>query len=158
MNAYINVKVDPDRLNFPLRPAHVGKLSSAEFAVSGVPPSLTNLRIIFTTPDGSTYTVVGSNATGEWRVYASPFTFPAAAVNLKYDVIADDAFGNPRWLGRGILEVHDCPADGSGDVPPVIPRDTYIRNPVTGLYHLLTAIVDDDGNITLDLSKEGIQK
>ena len=96
MNTAIIIKVDPDRLNFPLRPAHVGKLSSAEFAVAGVPPSLTNLRIIFTTPDGNTYTVVGSNATGEWRVYASPFTFPDAAVNLNYDVIADDAFGNPR--------------------------------------------------------------
>ena len=55
-------------------------------------------------------------------------------------------------------------ADGSptGEPPPKhgmsISPDTYVRNPVTGLYHKMNAEVDEYGNITLVVEKEGVVK
>lgn len=34
--------------------------------------------------------------------------------------------------------------------------ETYAFNPRTGKYHLITAVTDDDGNLTLDVSKKGV--
>jgi hypothetical protein len=160
----IEITVRPDRLNWPLRQVWVGELSSADFTVRKVPSFLDNVRIAIATPgttnqDGEVYTCPGTmSADGTWHVYANPYVFPRAGVNLEYNVLADDENGNPRWLGSGILEVRTCPAGGSGTPPPVVPRDTYIRNLVTGKYHLLTASVDEDGNLTIDLATEGIDR
>lgn len=90
--------------------------------------------------------------------YCSPFCFPAVSDELTYSVVATDAENHPRWLGTGPLRVLENPANGSSTPPPIVPADTYIRNPATGLYHLLTATADEDGNITLNLSDEGVQK
>lgn len=161
----IEITVCPDRLNWPLRQVWVGALSSADFTVRGVPSFLDGVRIIFTVPPemgddtAPVYEAVGTkNADGTWHVYAPPFTFPRPGVNLAYNILADDKNGNPRWLGTGVLEVRECPAQGSPTPAPVIPRDCYIRNPVSGKYHLLTATVDADGNLTINLAPEGVDR
>ena len=60
--------------------------------------------------------------------------------------------------GTGPLIVRDNPADGSPVTPEIIPADTYIRNPATGLYHKLTAAVNEYGELRIDLESEGIQR
>jgi len=163
MPTCIDINLDAGRLNFPLRPLHVGALSSAVAVLRGVPPDIDRAAVVIQapgeTPDPPRFRADATKqADGTWRCYMSPWCFPEAAAALEYHVVGVDALDNPRWLGRGALDVHDCPADGSGDAPPIVPRDTYIRNPVTGLYHLLTAAVDGDGNITLDLAEEGVER
>lgn len=171
---YSIIQVNPDRLDLPLIPLYAGRLSSAVWYVSGVPSDIEGLAIqIGCTPDPTTHQprdnfsaaatlVTGGTcppcASSMWKCYLSPFYFPDAATALEYHIIGTDAESNPRWLGTGQLCVKDNPADGSPVAPDVIPRDTYIRNPVTGLYHLLTANVNDDGEITIHLADEGIQK
>lgn len=163
MATEIHIHLDVGRLNFPLRTIWQGVLSSAVVVIHGMPKDIVGAGVVFgVAPTGSTphdpptYRAVASRqADGTWRAYVSPFTFPVVGLELEYSVVGEDAHPNPRWLGTGQLNVVDCPANGSADAPDILPRDTYIRNPVTGLYHLLTATVDEDGNLTLDLSDEG---
>lgn len=163
MATEIHIHLDAGRLNFPLRTIWQGVLSSAICVIHGVPADIESLGIVFgvapagnTPHDPPTFRASATKqADGLWRAYVNPFTFPVVGLSLEYSVVGADGHDNPRWLGTGQLNVVDCPAAGSSDAPDVIPRDTYIRNPVTGLYHLLTATVDEDGNLTLRLSDEG---
>ena len=163
MATEIHIHLDAGRLNFPLRTIWQGVLSSAVVVIHGMPADIDGAGVVFgVAPTGNVphdppvYRAAATKqADGTWRAYVSPFTFPVVGLSLEYSVVGTDAQGNARWLGTGQLNVVECPANGSSDVPAVVPRDTYIRNPVTGLYHLLTATVDEDGNLTLDLSDEG---
>lgn len=163
MATEIHIHLDAGMLNFPLRTIWQGVLSSAVVVIHGMPADIEGAGIVFgVAPTGQTphdppvYRAVATRqADGTWRAYVSPFTFPTVGLSLEYSVVGADVHENPRWLGTGQLNVVACPANGSSDVPAIVPRDTYIRNPVTGLYHLLTATVDEDGNLTLDLSDEG---
>ena len=158
----IHVECAASRLNFPLPPMHAGALSSAVALIYGVPADIKACSLVIQAPgqnpDPARFRADAVKEGTAWRCYLNPYCFPAAATGLEYHVVGIDTHDNPRWLGRGTLDVYDNPAQGSGDVPAVVPRDTYIRNPVTGLYHLLTATVDGDGNITLDLAEEGVER
>lgn len=167
-----HIRIRPDRLNAPLATCNVGKLSSAVFIIEGdIPEDVDTIAVqIGRTPDPQThaprpnYTAAASETTPDgsaartFRCYLAPFYFPDEADALEYHVVATDINGNPRWLGTGPLVVRDNPADGSPVTPEIIPADTYIRNPATGLYHKLTAAVDEDGNLTVALEDEGIER
>lgn len=165
-----NVKIRPDRLNAPLATCVVGKLSSAVFVIGGdIPDDVGEIFVqIGRTEDPDTHTprpnftaaasVVPESSPRAFRCYLSPFHFPDLSDALSYHVIGTDADGNPRWLGSGPLIVKDNPANGSPVSPEIIPADTYIRNPATGLYHKLTAAVNEFGEIAIDCDLEGIQR
>ena len=154
----VRIRVDESRLNFTLKPISTGVLSSLDFEVVDVPDE-DALAVFFEYGDGTVNYQVACEKVraGFWQGYAMPYTFPAESDDgtLHYHVVATDARGNQKWLGTGQLSALANPANGSPTPPPIVPRDTYIRNPVTGLYHLLTATVDEDGNLTLNLSDEG---
>lgn len=162
------VTIRADRLNRPLETCFVGKLSSAVFRIVGdIPDDIDGITVqIGRTEDAIThqprpnYTVAANrNADGTaFRCYLAPFCFPDVSDALEYHVVATDTNGNARWLGSGPLIVRDNPADGSPVAPEIIPADTYIRNPVTGLYHKLTAVVNEYGELSIDLESEGIQR
>jgi len=158
----VRIRVDESRLNFPLIPISAGVLSSLDAEIIDVPSSVESLALYFEYGTGATnyQAVCDKVRDGLWTCYAMPYIFPATEDTgaLHYHVVATDSRGNQKWLGTGQLRVLANPANGSPDVPPVVPHDTYIRNPVTGLYHLLTATVDEDGNITLNLSDEGVER
>lgn len=166
MATEIHIYLDAGRLNFPLRTIWQGVLSSAVIVVHGVPADIEGLGVVFgVAPTGNTphdpptfRAAAAKQSDGTWRAYCIPAIFPVVGLQLEYSVIGTDAPCNPRWLGTGQLNVVDCPAAGSSAAPEVIPADTYIRNPVTGKYHLLTAEVDEDGNITLNLADEGVDR
>ena len=162
------VTIHADRLNRPLETCFVGKLSSAVVRIVGdMPDDIYGMTVqIGRTEDPTThqprpnYTVAANrNADGKtYRCYLAPFCFPDEADALEYHIVATDTNDHPRWLGTGPLIVRDNPADGSPVTPEIIPADTYIRNPVTGLYHKLTAAVNEYGELSIDLESEGIQR
>lgn len=166
------VTIRADRLNRPLETCFVGKLSSAVFRIVGdIPDDTDTIAVqIGRTPDPQTqeprknFTAAASETTPQgsaaraFRCYLAPFYFPDVSDALEYHVVATDTNGNARWLGSGPLIVRDNPADGSPVAPEIIPADTYIRNPVTGLYHKLTAVVNEYGELSIDLESEGIQR
>ena len=47
------------------------------------------------------------------------------------------------------------PGGRSGGEAPIIPAEPYVRNAATGLYHKLTAEVNELGQITVKVSQEG---
>ena len=167
-----HIRIRPDRLNAPLAPLYVGKLSSAVFTIEGdVPDDVSAVTVsIGRTPDPETqesrpdFTAAATETTPEgsprrsFRCYLAPFYFPDVSNALEYHIIALDAEGRPRWLGTGTLVVIDNPANGSAVSPDIIPADTYIRNPATGLYHLLTATVNEYGEIVTTVSPEGVER
>ena len=131
-----------------------------DIIVQGVPSGVSELEIRFgaegrENPISARGRMVQD---GVWHVYAMPFCFPAAAGDLKYEIVCTDEGGNARWLGTGALAVLACSAAGSGEEPQIVPRDTYLRNPVTGLYHRLVAEVDEDGVLTVAVDQEGVEK
>lgn len=165
----IHIRLRPDRLNAPLATVFAGRLSSAVFVIEGdVPDDMDGLTVrIGRTADPESggarddYTIAAAAQDGTprtFRAYASPFVFPDLSETLEYHVLGMDANGNARWLGSGRLIVMENPSDGSGEEPAIIPADTYIRNPATGLYHLLTAVANEYGEISLTLSEEGITR
>ena len=165
-----HIKIRPDRLNEPLATCNVGKLSSAVWIIGGdIPDDVDAIAVqIGRTDDPTThtprqnFTAAASEVAGAtpraFRCYLSPFHFPDASAALQYHVIGTDSNENPRWLGTGPLVVRDNPADGSPVTPEIIPADTYIRNPATGLYHKLTAEVNDLGEISVGVDSEGIER
>ena len=165
-----HIRIRPDRLNAPLATCNVGKLSSAVFVIEGdIPEDVDTIAVqIGRTPDPQTheprpnYTAAATEVEGQtprcFRAYLSPFLFPDTSDALEYHVIGADDHSNARWLGTGPLIVRDNPANGSPVPPEVIPADTYIRNPATGLYHKLTAAVNEYGELSIDLESEGIHR
>ncbi|MBR4523694.1 MAG: hypothetical protein IKO64_05620 [Kiritimatiellae bacterium] len=160
----MHIIVNPDRLNLPLLPMFVGARSSATWRFAFVPDRAAALQLQIERPkDGQTprdnaAIVCVKERAGVWHAYIPPFAFPAASKALHYHLVATDGEGNPEWLGTGTLEVIDNPATGDVEPPPIVPRDTYLRNPTTGLYHKLVAELDDLGNITVAVEQEGVVK
>ena len=162
------VTIRADRLNRPLETCFVGKLSSAVFRIVGdIPDDIDGMTVqIGRTADATTheprqnFTIAANrNADGKtFRCYLAPFCFPDVSDALEYHVLGTDTNGNARWLGSGLLIVRDNPANGSPVAPEIIPADTYIRNPATGLYHKLTAEVNDLGEISVSVDSEGIER
>lgn len=95
---------------------------------------------------------------GIWRCYLTPLCFSDVSSDLKYDLIGIDGEGNSRHLGVGALRVLVSHLTEDGTLPDVIPQDTYIYNPTTGLWHKLVATVDESGVITTAVEQEGIER
>ena len=165
-----NIKINPDRLDIPLAQCVAGKLSSAVLILYGdIPDDVEDVAVqierVSDEVSGerpANYSASASEVQGasprSFRCYLAPWYFPEASEDLKYHVLGLDAHGNPRWLGSGALRVLENPSNGSAVTPDLVPVDTYIRNPVTGLYHKLTAAVDEDGNLTIKLTDEGVER
>lgn len=56
------------------------------------------------------------------------------------------------------IKVTDCPAEVNVTALNIADgtRDTYIRNPVTGLFHKLVAETDESGVLTVAAEQEGV--
>ena len=156
-----HIHVKPDRLYNPLEPLAVGRLSSAVANVGGdIPDDIEAISAVVQYLDGAetkTYTAAATRQTdGAWRIYFAPSYFPAESHSLRYDLVATDSNGNPRWLGQGVLRVFDNPANGSSVAPDILPRDLYAYNPLTGLYHKLVAEQNALGEISVAVDQEGV--
>ena len=155
------IEVNESQLAWPLRPLWAGILAAQTVEVVGVPGGMAELGMLVEAAGSDTpFAAAGTDmGGGRWRVYLMPYCFPKASdLGLKYQIVGTDANGERTWLGTGALGVKDCGAAGSSLIPSVIPADTYVRNPKTGLYHKVTAEVDEDGNITLGVETEGVAK
>ena len=105
------------------------------------------------------YDVPGVQETnGVWRVYLPSYCFPLVADDLMYRVIGKDLKGETRDLGGGNLRVLETHLSEGGIAPTILPNNTYVRNPTTGLWHKLIATVDESGVISIAVDQEGIEK
>ncbi len=144
--------------------AHQWSSKTLYFAISDDEIEHLNIRI-YRTPDPQTgagrdpYVAAATlQADGIWRCYLTPLVFSDVSAALKYDLIGIDSEGNSRYLGSGSLRVLASDLTADGALPDVIPHDTYIYNPVTGLYHKLVAEVDAAGIITTAVEQQGVSR
>lgn len=155
----------PDRPSFPLSPIWIGQGSAARFQFLNLPKieGLT-IRLILRPmlAGGESLAIDGSVASGTGTIYCAGWYFPSPG-QTKYEVIffipASDPASDPiaYWAGRGQLNVIAAATEAYiPGPPPAIPPETYVRNTVTGLYHLVSAAQNEYGDITLTVAEEGI--
>lgn len=157
--------VEPDvivgpvcRRNFPLKMLNVGRATSLDFSVGGVPAEVANLQFHVGRPGNDTYSVAVASRrrNGLWDVYASGLYFPEVGT-VNYHLTGLDGKGNAVWLGSGVVNVLQSAINMSEADVPAVPEDTYIRNPATGLWHKLTIVFEDGGFLPI-ISNEGITR
>lgn len=138
--------------------AEVGRASAFRALLVGVPADLENVQVHFGTPTNASGTPVMCVAApgGDWRVYASGFYFPDEG-KAKYRVSARTPEGDSVHLGEGTLYIEPSSLNTDGAAIPIVPDDTYLRNPKTGLWHKFTCEMEGD-NLLPVLNKKGITR
>lgn len=147
----------------PKNPRHrlpelaVGRASSLELSLAGVPDGLENVEVHVRKIGTESYGVAVARRTpgGEWQAYMNGAYFPDAG-RSGYYVTARTERGDSRLLGSGTVEILPSVLNIDAAEVPIIPVDTYVRDPNTGLYHLLTVTVDEDGSLVPEIAREGI--
>lgn len=142
----------------PMAEIAVGRASAFECLIVGVPANTEGVQIHFGTRDDLSVNAVDCRAIpgGEWKCYANGFFFPDVG-KAHYHVTAKTAAGDSAYLGGGTLRIiHSVMTANTANA--IIPEDTYIRNPKTGLWHKVVAELDEQGNIVLATEQEGITK
>lgn len=141
-----------------LLPEIVNGRASAYYAlIRGVPEEVDHVEVHFGKPENaSTNAVVCRRVPGgDWKVYANGFFFPDVGKTV-YHITARSDKGDSVYLGGGTLRVTQSVLNVTEGEEPIIPADTMVRNPRTGLWHKLTAEVNDDGQVVVGVEKEGI--
>lgn len=152
------ITLRPDAPNFPLKPVWVGRNSDALFILDGVPDGHT-ARLYVTRPGAELavyFDAAVSESTAEVYVFAAGANFPSAGADGKYEVLLTETVsGHHFWCGAGALNVL---AASSGAVTPGYGTgmQTYVWNPATRKYYLVTATVNEDGTVTSEVSQEGV--
>ena len=143
---------------FPLPAAEVGRASAFRALLVGVPADLENVEIHIGKPTNASGTAVKCTPIpgGDWRVYASGIYFPDMG-SAKYRVSAKTPEGDSVHLGEGALYIVPSSLNVDAAAIPIVPEDTYLRNPKTGLWHKLTCTIEDGDMMPL-ISKNGVTK
>ena len=89
-------------------------------------------------------------------MYASGLYFPDEG-RARYRVSARTPQGDSVHLGAGTLEIVPSSINVEESALPIVPEDTYLRNPATGLWHKFTCTFED-GMLTPNIAKEGITR
>ena len=142
----------------PLPAAEVGRNFALRARLTGVPRDLENVQVAFDSPSGASEAVVPCAALpgGEWSLYASPLTFQATG-RVKYRVTARTPHGDSLLLGTGALSIVQTVENIDAAETAIVPNDTYVRNPATGLWHKLMVSLED-GELVPEIEKEGIMR
>lgn len=138
--------------------AEVGRASAFRALIVGVSGDLENVEVHIGTPTNASGTAVKCDAMpgGDWRVYASGIYFPDVG-RAKYRVTARTPQGDSMQLGEGVLRIVQSSLNVDEAAVPIVPEETYIRNPETGLWHKLTCTLED-GVITPSVSATGVTR
>lgn len=152
------IAVNPASPNFPLPPVWIGVNSNALIVLTGVPTGFT--AQLYLTKVGASVAVyfdASVSSDGVISIFVPGANFPAAGTTGKYEIILTETeTSRPYWSGKGLLTVM---AASSGTVTAGYgtAMETYIRNPATGLYHLITASINEDGDITTVTDPTGVE-
>ena len=155
----VRVWVHPgEAVKTPLRALEAGRASVLEFEICGAPEGVQSVQFHAGRIGRDDFAVVSAAPLPDnrWLVYASGLNFQDVG-RTTYHLSAIDARGNSVWLGKGRLEIVQSVLSIDEEDIPVIPEDTYVRNPVTGKWHKLTCTVED-GVIVPSIDPEGVTR
>jgi hypothetical protein len=164
---YRVITINAAQPNFPLSPVWVGDGSAAVFWFDNLPANITGISLLLTPVGGGDVEEVAGSVTGVpgsnmGTVYCAAWLFPDTGTT-QYEVVlyaADPAGGAEDvayWAGKGVLTVMAASMEGITPVKPIVPKNSYARDPLTGLYHLITAEQNELGEIVLSVATEGVE-
>lgn len=151
------ITLRPDRPNLPLDPIWPGRNSSALLVLAGVSSGFTaRLYLTKVGADVAVYFDAQRNSHGDMCVYVPGANFPAPGAGRYEVIITEESTGRNYWCGSGAVTVL---AASSGSVNPGYGTalETYVRNPVTRLWHKVTAEINKYGEITTVVDQEGVE-
>jgi hypothetical protein len=142
----------------PLRTLEVGRATSLDLVVIGVPEGIQRLMFHVGRIGRDDFYPVEASALPDnrWSVYASGLHFQDVG-KTAYHISAVDSRDNAVWLGKGRLEIVQSVLPVALGEIALIPEDSYVRNPETGLYHKLTCKFED-GMILPMIEEKGISR
>lgn len=142
----------------PLRTLEVGRATALDFIVLGAPEGVQRLQFHAGRIGRDDFYPVEATALPDnrWAVYASGLHFQNVG-RTEYHISAIDERDNAIWLGKGRLEIVQSVLPVAPGEIALIPEDTYLRNPETGLYHKLTCKFED-GMILPMIEEEGVSR
>ena len=147
-----------DRTNILLPTLSAERGSVLECEIRGIAKHLDHVQVHIGRKDTSALFPVNAvrEPGGIWRVYVPGLVFPDVG-KVQYQISALDDKRGSHWLGGGYICI--SPSVINVDEPPsaLIPEDTYIRNPATGLWHKLS-VTFEDGEMVSQLEQEGITR
>ena len=150
------VKVDKrGRLDRPLDTIVAARSASKEFIVEDVPVGIESVvvRVGRVGTNELSSAAASPRPDGSWDVYLSPLYFPLVG-EAEWHLVGRDRNNHAAYMGKGRLKIIESVSDDGGEAP-LVPDDTYLRNPVTGLWHKLTAVLED-GEIVPIVEKTGV--
>lgn len=155
----VKIWVHPgEAVKTPLRALEVGRSSVLELEIMGAPSGVQAVQFHAGRIGRNDFVPIPATPLPDnrWLVYANGLNFQDVG-RTAYHVTAIDAHGNSAWLGRGRLEIVQSVLSVDESAIPPIPEDTYVRNPVTGMWHKLTCTVEDGAIVPL-IEAEGVTK
>lgn len=98
------IKLNAERLNFPLSMLYPRTGHSFRLLVEKVPSDCTSPFVRVFRPNGSYFDIPGNIGSSGVTFYIIGTCFPDAG-SAKYEIHATDSEGNPTALGEGLLEI-----------------------------------------------------
>lgn len=146
------------KVQIPLQTIAVGRGSVLELEITGAPEGLQNVQLHVGRIGRSDFVPVTATPMPDnrWAVYANGLNFPDEG-RTKYHLTGRDERDGSVWLGSGTLLIMPSVLNVDGAAAPIVPEDTYLLNPETGLWHKLTCTIED-GDMVPEISKEGIAR
>ena len=158
------VEINPNvvQLNFPLRQIFVGVGSFLNVAVTGIDTARFTAAAVIgqvgpeAEPLRFDFGVSGDSKRFEQRIPGYAFL---SAGNVAYEIQLFDSedSGAVFWAGRGLLTVRPMMISGATSTPPPkLPIVFSIQDPDTLLWHKVVGAKNSDGELTMEIEKEGI--
>jgi hypothetical protein len=158
----ILITVDPQNLNIPLRQVFVGQGSALKLQLAGFDAEqFTAAVFIHALTEGADPArfdaVLNDDDVYEVKISGWSLNVPG---NTEYEVTifdSDDA-NQVYWSGRGKLTIRRAITSAPLPQPPeVTPPSSYIQHPTTGLWHKVVGSLNELGQLSLEVSPEGVE-
>lgn len=145
----LRIRLDPERMNFPLPTMHARLLHSFVAEIDNIPDDVTQVVMsVFKTDGVSRFDVPVSRRPNSTSgvVYLLPTIYPDTGSSC-YEVRAIDARGNETALGEGLVEIAGFSAAIS-PIEPGKPMTIHAIADASGALHTIAAVPDGEGGYT----------
>lgn len=145
----LRIRLDPERMNFPLPTMHARLLHSFVAEVENIPDDVTTLILsVFRTDGVSRFDVPVSRRPNSTSgvVHLLPTVFPDKG-SSRYEVRATDARGYETALGEGLVEIAGF-SSALEPITPGVPVRLQSIADATGALHVIAAVPDGEGGYT----------
>lgn len=148
------ITLAPDAPNIPLDPIWSMRYSAGTLLFSGVPSAMIAAVLVLVLAGEETPFVLSIDLSSSVPAITIENGALSAVGQGDYYVYGFDSASRIYGLGSGLITIDDAPTLEAGAGVTPVSNEVRIYNPATGLYYLLTAELNDDGDATVKLTPE----